>query len=899
MHVLSQAIPLRITLALSAILIVANGCSRTRYRREADCEAYQTIAERNVDPRWRAPDYSIEMDPRSRYFDPYNPDCSPMPKDDPASHRYMVCVDGMKGWKHWYDHGSRSKLENPGWAQAMAGYVDTAEDGTVKLDVDNALRLAYMHSPTHQSQLETLYLSALDVTAERFRLDTQFFGGYDANYVHQGALIPSRITYNPTLGRYLVTPSIDGTESNLLTAGRPTAGNPALQARRRFATAGELIVGFANSFVFEFTGGDANLAASLANFSLVQPLLRGAGKDVALEQLTFVERNLLANLRAYSQFRQGLFTEVAIGDLGVTGPQRSSRNTRLTSYSGTGNAGGFLGLLRQRQVIRNTDDNLSLQERTLARLAALEDVGIIDLIQVDQFRQNLEQTKSELLASLNAYELTLDNYKTNTLGLPPDLPVELDESLIEQFQLIPRESTEVLNSLVDLQERLGELPDEPTVKDIDRFAQEAEPLVEDVRAGFADIEKDLARMEQVVPQREETMNRQDRDEFRTDREKLAKRYGDLQREFELAATELVEIQNELSDESRQATARHLISWVARFLRIVERLALVPARARLESIIVEPIDLSPDTAFAIALDNRLDFMNGRAALVDSWRQIQVNADALQSVLDVTAGGDMRTARNNPLSFRAPTGTFRAGLEFDAPFTRLLERNAYRESLINYQRDRRAYIQSRDRLHLGLRALVRQVDQYRRDLEIQRRAVAIAIRQVDLTQAALAAPVRPPQPGQRMLQFTSTTAFNLLSAQSSLVGTQNRFLSVWLNYYATRMRLAREMGVMQLDGEGRWVDLPLPGTDSDGKPDTGAPELEELPVPPMIPAGWIALASHIQRLPTGEDSLDDEPIYVPPPGRRPAEPGNLPRGPEPKPLSRSQSAWTPAAVPSPRE
>ena len=39
-------------------------------------------------------------------------------------------------------------------------------------------------SPFHQNQLEAVFLSALDVSAERFRLDTQFFGGYDANYLH-------------------------------------------------------------------------------------------------------------------------------------------------------------------------------------------------------------------------------------------------------------------------------------------------------------------------------------------------------------------------------------------------------------------------------------------------------------------------------------------------------------------------------------------------------------------------------------------------------------------------------------------------------------------------------------------------------------------------------------------
>ena len=113
-----------------------------------------------------------------------------MPLDDPASQQYMVCVDGHKGWKHWRDNGFRMELENPAWEQALDQYAERTEEGAVKLSVDSAVRLAYIHSPFHQNQLETLYLSALDVSAERFRLDTQFFGGYDANYLHQGALVP-------------------------------------------------------------------------------------------------------------------------------------------------------------------------------------------------------------------------------------------------------------------------------------------------------------------------------------------------------------------------------------------------------------------------------------------------------------------------------------------------------------------------------------------------------------------------------------------------------------------------------------------------------------------------------------------------------------------------------------
>ncbi len=853
MRVSSNTYLVWVTLVLPAtVVMIASGCSRTKHRLQADRDAHDVIAERNVDPRWCADDYGIEVDPRSRYFDPYNPDCPPMPPDDPTSHRYMHCVDGKKGWKHWHDNGVRTELENPEWREALAEYVEIGEDDSVKLDVDSALELAYVHSPSHQIQLETLYLSALDVVEERFRLDTQFFGGYDARYAHNGSLIPPGLNYDSTLTRFVVTPAIEGVENNRVTVGRPFAGDPALQARRRFATAGELLVGFANSFVFEFTGTDATLGASLANFSLVQPLLRGAGRDIALEQLTLTERVLLANLRAYSQYRQGFYTQAAIGELGVTGPRRNGAGTNVAVFSGQGGVGGYIGLLQQLQEIRNNEDSLSLQLRTLARLEAFLAAGAIDLVQVDQFRQSIERERSTLLLNQNSLEFTLDRYKTTTLGLPPDLPIDLDDSMIRQFQLVTREATVVQDTIAELRDRVGELPDDADVETIRQVLADIIEVVEPVRLQLDNVRPDLARMEELAPARERTMVDEEREAFQSDREQLHLQLVELGRQLEESRAEVEVLHDGLTEETKKYTTRKIVVRLGKLYRLAQDSILIQARARLEAVTVETIDLRPADAFEIALANRLDFMNARAALTDSWRMIQFNADALQSVLNVTASGDLRTARNNPVSFRAPTGTLRLGLEFDAPFTRLVERNDYRQSLINYQQNRRSFIQSTDSLHLGLRELLRQMEQLRMNLEIQRRAVTIAIRQVDMTRARLDAPVAPPQPGSRPAQFGPTAATNLLSAQNALRDTQNRFMSVWLNYYAARMRLARELGIMRLDHEGTWIDEPLPGSSRNEWVGGDSMVLGESPLPPALPNEYLELVDYMEPLPNGSSS-----------------------------------------------
>ncbi len=311
-----------------AIFLAIAGCTLPKYRRQADEDAYRVLAERTGDPRWYMPGFSVEVDPRSRYFDGYDPDRQPMPQDDPSSHVYIHCVNGMKGWKHWEDNGFRGELENPFWRQQLGDYVELTPEGDVLLTLDSALRLAYVHSPNYQVQVETLYLSALDVTTERFRLESQFFGGNLTSLTHLGRFRSGR-----RLAPGPLAPLADTTT---------LATDSDLQMRRQFATAGDLLVGFANSFVWQFAGPDTSSAFSIMNINLVQPLLRGAGRERALERLTRSERGLLGNVRQLVRYREGFYTQMAIGNLGVGQVGRLGGflgGTGLTGFTGTGQTG--------------------------------------------------------------------------------------------------------------------------------------------------------------------------------------------------------------------------------------------------------------------------------------------------------------------------------------------------------------------------------------------------------------------------------------------------------------------------------------------------------------------------------------------------------------------------------
>ncbi len=136
-----MSVPCRVPiLALMALAATATGCHREFYRRQADRDVQCLVQQKSADPRWGLPGFTIQQDPRSRYFDSYSLDRPPMPEDDPISHRYMHCVDGMRGWPHWGRDGFRESLDNPQWRQRLPEYVQVNSRGEIKLDLPTALR---------------------------------------------------------------------------------------------------------------------------------------------------------------------------------------------------------------------------------------------------------------------------------------------------------------------------------------------------------------------------------------------------------------------------------------------------------------------------------------------------------------------------------------------------------------------------------------------------------------------------------------------------------------------------------------------------------------------------------------------------------------------------------------
>ena len=290
----------RLALLLAGALSTSSlgGCSRSFWRQQADKDSYRAIGERFTDPRWQVPRTDITPDPRSRFFDPYDPDKTPLPPDDAAAHQFMHCANGIKGYKSWHKLGTSFAIENPQWLAAYGIDMQSADPvkghaqvKLLKITLPQAMDIACINNRDYQTNIENLYESALFLTQQRFAL------GVRLTNIGRGNNNNSFTTNNDP-----------GDSSNrLLRTG--------IGVIQTLPSGAQMAVDIANSVTWNLT--DKQVSAPTLGYSFTQPLFFNAGRKVVLENLTQAEREVLYDARILARFRQTLFTQVATSYLNL------------------------------------------------------------------------------------------------------------------------------------------------------------------------------------------------------------------------------------------------------------------------------------------------------------------------------------------------------------------------------------------------------------------------------------------------------------------------------------------------------------------------------------------------------------------------------------------------------
>jgi outer membrane protein TolC len=764
------------------------------------------------------------------------------------------------------------------------------------LKLEQAVELGLINSREYQDRREDLYLTALPVTLERFSFAVQLFAaeeairewagrqttpeGHQNNWTlnsnagfaklfSTGALLlfnfANQTVFNLTgHGPDVLSQStinLDLIQPFLRGGGRAVTLEPLTQAERDLLYEIRSFARFRKEFYVAIAGGGGGsiTGASFQPTGVIAPTPFSPGAGVG----------------GSSGLIPGIIPAVPVnGNPGLQiDPGISGRAPLNTAFAAP--VSGYLTTLLQAAQMQVDEYNIEKLESFLALTKAMEEGGDVSKLQVDQFEQQVLGARTSLLTDQLQYLQSLDQLKLQ-LGLPTDLPIELENApfrpLTDQFQRYENLFKE-FDAAQRAPERFGTPELAAKVRGEFHRIFASAPLVRGTRfrtqveASWSTLEKLSAdqlkkRLAGLYEERRQLRARQDVLQARGQQLTPAEEQRLNTLNFEIY---LGEFEQQLRDYEGQPW-RNLLDPALQVRRqklmyryVVSAFILVLTDARnerldqlrqqwpdLAKLCVNGVDLLKadlDEAQAAvvqtALLNRLDLMNVRAELTDSWRQLAVFANALLAPFNVQYHVDSSTptGQAKPLAFNASRTRQQLILNTELPLVRMSERNNYRASLINFQRVRRILQRAEDQVAFDTRGEIRQLRQQEENYRIQQRQVELAYLTVENSLDTFQAPpqVFPSGAGGTtggagggggnidVATRAASLTNQLIQAQSSLYRAQFTMTTIWITYLNTRLQLYRDMELMPLDYRGVWIDdiatSQCPAGDSPSRPGSG--------------------------------------------------------------------------------
>ena len=201
----------------------------------------------------------------------------------------------------------------------------------------------------------------------------------------------------------------------------------------------------------------------------------------------------------------------------------------------------------------------------------------------------------------------------------------------------------------------------------------------------------------------------------------------------------------------------------------------------------PLELNERRGYLVAVTNRLDVLNEVDRFEDAQRKVRVAASDLKPGLDVVV--DASLTKQFYSSFSPEEFASTSGLKLKLPLNQLTERNAYRTSLINFEKQMRKLATELDSLRENIREGIRALDQERENYFIQKAALELARQQVEVMPL--------------LLQNGNADIRDQLEAQADLVEAQNDVTSAIVDYHVARWNLLKNLGVLRVESEQFWL------------------------------------------------------------------------------------------------
>lgn len=350
------------TILISVSWIALAGCSTKHYRKSADQEVARIITQKtpsvpNMDPR-----FTIEQ-------------------------TNAFSLEGLP---------VVTKVED------FLGSEADRELGARVISLEKALEIGVRHSRIYQSRKEQLYLQALGLTLARHQFAPIFSGRGQTQYevnTEEVRFVIDPLTGEPTT---LTRHDAQLVEQHRIRANGSVGVNKLLRAGGRVSAA------LTTDFLRYLTGDPRTFTSSQVGATLLQPLWRGAGFKVAMENLTQAERSLLYALRNFTLYRKSFSVQIAVA---------------------------YYGVLQNRDSARNEYLGFQISQKSAERERALAKEGRTKQAELARLEQQVLTTESRWINAIRSYQQRLDDLKIQ-LGLSTDASVILDDTELRQLKIL-------------------------------------------------------------------------------------------------------------------------------------------------------------------------------------------------------------------------------------------------------------------------------------------------------------------------------------------------------------------------------------------------------------------------------------------------------------------------------
>ncbi len=267
----------------------------------------------------------------------------------------------------------KAEVRTQSLPDAAASISDEVLSETIILNLRDAIARSFENNRTYKSMQEDVYINILDLTYQRYLFTSRYNLGGDIGWSNRG-------------------------DENV-------SGGISFGLLKWLAEGTQIAFDITKDFVRYLTGDKNTDIQTIVSMNILQPLLRGAGRNIAQENLIQAERNAVYQIRAFARYQKNFSIDTTEK---------------------------FLQLLLIKNRTENYKNNYESLKSTRERIEMLAQAGRIASFQVDQAKQNEYAAYQRWVNAGNSYNYQLDSFKI-FLGFPTESRLLLDENLLEHL----------------------------------------------------------------------------------------------------------------------------------------------------------------------------------------------------------------------------------------------------------------------------------------------------------------------------------------------------------------------------------------------------------------------------------------------------------------------------------